>query len=95
MTIKVKIPTPLRSLTQDQGLVSISATNVESAINELEEQFPGIKERVCEEDGSLRRFVNIYINGEDIRFLDDLQSSIKDNDEISIVPAVAGGTIEI
>ncbi|PZC40962.1 MAG: molybdopterin synthase sulfur carrier subunit [Chloroflexi bacterium] len=95
MTIKVKIPTPLRSLTQDQGLVSISATNVESAINELEKQFPGIKERVCEEDGSLRRFVNIYINGEDIRFLDDLQSSIKDNDEISIVPAVAGGTIEI
>ena len=95
MTIKVKIPTPLRSLTQDQGLVSISATNVESAINELEKQFPGIKERVCEEDGSLRRFVNIYINGEDIRFLDDLQSSIKDNDEISIVPAVAGGTIKI
>ena len=95
MTIKVKIPTPLRSLTQDQGLVSISATNVESAINELEKQFPGIKERVCEEDGSLRRFVNIYINGEDIRFLDDLQSSIKDNDELSIVPAVAGGTIEI
>ncbi|MFB0900830.1 MAG: MoaD/ThiS family protein [Dehalococcoidia bacterium] len=80
MTIKVKIPTPLRSLTQDQGLVSISATNVESAINELEKQFPGIKERVCEEDGSLRRFVNIYINGEDIRFLDDLQRSIKDND---------------
>jgi len=91
MAIKVKIPTPLRSLTSNKDLVEITASNVKEVIETLEEDFPGMQERICEEDGTIRRFVNIYVNGEDVRFLDELSTQLKDNDEISIVPAVAGG----
>jgi len=91
MAVKVKIPTPLRNLTHDADLVEIVATNIREAIDVLENDFPGVKERICEADGSIRRFVNVYVNGEDVRFLSELDTVIVDNDEISIVPAVAGG----
>tara|TARA_Y100001970_G_scaffold269087_1_gene361073 strand:- start:23775 stop:24056 length:282 start_codon:yes stop_codon:yes gene_type:complete len=91
MTIKVKIPTPLRNLTNDKDLVEVNASNIREVIDALENDFPGVKERICEEDGSIRRFVNVYVNGEDVRFLSELDTLISENDEISIVPAVAGG----
>ena len=91
MAIKVKIPTPLRNLTNDQDLVEIEASSIREVIDVLESNFPGVKERICEEDGSIRRFVNIYVNGEDVRFLSELDTLVSENDEISIVPAVAGG----
>ena len=92
MAVKVKIPTPLRGLTQDQDTVSADgASTIAEAVQQLEQQFPGMRERLLDDTGELRRFVNIYVNGEDIRFLDGLSTSIKAGDELSIVPAVAGG----
>ena len=93
MSVKVKIPTPLRNLTNEQDLIELDASCVREVIDVLENDFPGVKERICEEDGSIRRFVNVYVNGEDVRFLSELDTAIADNDEISIVPAVAGGYI--
>ena len=93
MSVKVKIPTPLRNLTNEQDLIELAASSVREVIDVLENDFPGVKERICEEDGSIRRFVNVYVNGEDVRFLSELDTVIADNDEISIVPAVAGGYI--
>ena len=92
MAVKVKIPTPLRGLTNNQDTVSADgASTIGEAIQNLEQQFPGMRERLLDDTGELRRFVNIYVNGEDIRFLDGLSTSIKAGDELSIVPAVAGG----
>ena len=92
MAVKVKVPTPLRGLTNNQDLVSADgAGTIGEAIQNLEQQFPGMRERLLDDQGELRRFVNIYLNGEDVRFLDGLQSAVKDGDELSIVPAVAGG----
>ena len=91
MSVKVRIPTPLRKLTNDEELVNIEATTVAGAINELQGKFPGIKERLMDEAGGIRRFVNVYVNNEDIRFLDDLQTAVTATDEISIIPAIAGG----
>ena len=91
MAITVRIPTPLRRLTDGADSVETDSTNVEKAIENLEAQYPGIRERVIDDSGELHRFVNIYVNGEDIRFVDGLKTSIKDGDEVSIVPAVAGG----
>ena len=91
MSVKVKIPTPLRNLTNEQDLIELDASSVREVIDVLENDFPGVKERICEEDGSIRRFVNVYVNGEDVRFLDGLNTLTKSGDEISIVPAVAGG----
>ena len=93
MSVKVKIPTPLHNLTNEQDLIELDASSVREVIDVLENDFPGVKERICEEDGSIRRFVNVYVNGEDVRFLSELDTVIADNDEISIVPAVAGGYI--
>ena len=93
MSVKVKIPTPLRNLTNEQDLIELDASSVREVIDVLENDFPGVKERICEDDGSIRRFVNVYVNGEDVRFLSELDTVIADNDEISIVPAVAGGYI--
>ena len=93
MSVKVKIPTPLRNLTNEQDLIELDASSVREVIDVLENDFPGVKARICEEDGSIRRFVNVYVNGEDVRFLSELDTAIADNDEISIVPAVAGGYI--
>ena len=92
MAVKVKVPTPLRGLTNNQDMVSADgAGTIGEAIQNLEQQFPGMRERLLDDQGELRRFVNIYLNGEDIRFLDGLNSPVKDGDELSIVPAVAGG----
>ncbi len=82
---------PLRGLTNDLDVVNGEGGTLSACIDGLEVAFPGLKERICEEDGELRRFVNIYINGEDVRFLDGLTTALKPDDEISIVPAVAGG----
>ena len=91
MSVKVRIPTPLRGLTGEQDVVAGNEGTLANLIDGLETSFPGIKERICDETGELRRFVNVYINGEDVRFMDGLDSSLKTGDEVSIVPAVAGG----
>ncbi|TKS57963.1 MAG: molybdopterin synthase sulfur carrier subunit [Nitrospira sp.] len=89
--IKVRIPTPLRPLTKGQGEVESKAGSVLEMIEALNSAHPGIKDRLCDETGELRRFVNIYVNEEDIRFLKGKETSLKDGDEVSIVPAIAGG----
>lgn len=91
MPVKVRIPTPLRKLTNDQELVEVGPGTIGGAIAELQRQFPGIAERLIDEKGEVRRFVNVYVNEEDIRFLDNQATAIKDGDEISIIPAIAGG----
>ncbi|MDA0751641.1 MAG: MoaD/ThiS family protein [Verrucomicrobia bacterium] len=91
MAITVRIPTPLRKLTNNEELVEINASNVGEAINELQSRYPGIQERLVDESGEIRRFVNVYVNEEDIRFLQNKETALKDNDEISIIPAIAGG----
>ncbi len=93
MSVKVRIPTPLMKLTNNQAEVEAEGTTIEEMFNNLESQFGGIKERICEENGSPRRFINIYVNEEDIRFLDGEKTAIKDGDEVSIIPAIAGGTL--
>ncbi|HEY7534103.1 MAG TPA: MoaD/ThiS family protein [Nitrospiraceae bacterium] len=89
--IKVRIPTPLRPLTKGQGEIETKAGSVLEMIETLNSAHPGIKDRLCDETGELRRFVNIYVNEEDIRFLKGKDTSLKDGDEVSIVPAIAGG----
>lgn len=91
MAIKVRIPTPLQKLTNQKGLVEVDAADIKEVIEKLEQSFPGIKERLCDEGGKVRRFVNLYLNEEDIRFLNQEETSVKDGDEVSIVPAIAGG----
>ena len=92
MAIKVRIPTPLMKLTDNQSEVSAEGETISDIINNLENQFNGIKDRICEENGAPRRFINIYVNEEDIRFLEGENTAVKDGDEISIIPAIAGGT---
>ncbi len=91
MPVKVRIPTPLQKLTKDQAEVSVAAKNVKELLDALEKNYPGIKGRLCDESGRVRRFVNIYLNEEDIRFLNQESTSLKDGDEVSIIPAIAGG----
>ena len=89
--IKVRIPTPLRPLTKGQGEVEVTAGTIVDMIETLNTAHPGIKARLCDDTGELRRFVNIYVNEEDIRFLKGKDTSLKAGDEVSIVPAIAGG----
>lgn len=91
MSVIVRIPTPLRKLTNDLDVVTGDGVTLMACIESLERQYPGLKERLCDEGGELRRFVNIYLNGEDVRFQQGLQTPLKPGDEVSIVPAVAGG----
>ena len=91
MPIKVRIPTPLRKLTNNEEVVEVSAASIGAAIGELQTRYPGIRERLLDESGAVRRFVNVYVNEEDIRFLQNQQTALKDGDEISIIPAIAGG----
>ena len=91
MSITVRIPTPLRKLTQEQDVVSGDGGTLSACIDGLEASFPGLKERLLDETGELRRFVNVYVNGEDVRFQDGVSTALKPGDEVSIVPAVAGG----
>jgi sulfur-carrier protein len=87
----VRIPTPLRKLTNGQEEVKAGGGSVAAVIADLEKQFPGLRERICDDQGKVRRFVNIFRNDEDIRFLQNLDTPVTDGDELSIVPAIAGG----
>src|ERR1044072_8274276 len=89
--VTVRIPTRLRKLTNGKEEVSAAGGTIGALIASLETQYPGIKERICDDSGQVRRFVNIFANDEDIRFLKNLETPVKDSDEISIVPAIAGG----
>ena len=87
----VLIPTPLRKLTNELEEVSVAGATIGELLDNLDQAFPGLKDRVCDEAGNVRRFVNIFVNGEDIRFLEEKATPVKDTDEISSVPAIAGG----
>ena len=89
--IKVRIPTPLRPMTGGKNEVEITGNTVEQIIENLGSAHPGIKERICDEQGEVRRFINIYVNEEDIRFLIGKDTPLKDGDQVSIIPAIAGG----
>lgn len=91
MTVNVRIPTPLRNLTDGKDVVSAAGTTIGEIFADLEKNHPGIGERLCDEKGEIRRFVNVYHNEEDIRFKDGPNTAVADGDEISIVPAIAGG----
>ena len=91
MPVQVLIPTPLQKFTNDEASVSLDAGSVDALIDALDGRYPGLKARLCDEAGKLRRFLNVYVNSEDIRFLDNQATAISDGDEVSIVPAVAGG----
>lgn len=91
MSIKVRIPTPLQKLTESQSEVEIEGNDVRAVLANLEKKYPGMKERIYDDKGNLRRFINFYVNDEDIRFLKSEDTELKDGDELSIVPAIAGG----
>ncbi len=91
MGVLVRIPTPLRGMTKGAGEVQATAETVGDLIEDLERQYPGLRERLVEESGEIRRFINIYVNEEDIRFLQGAKTALKQGDEVSIVPAIAGG----
>jgi molybdopterin converting factor small subunit len=90
MSVTVRIPTPLRTLTGGEEQVKASGATVKEVINALEQNHPGMRERLLDEKG-VRRFINIYVGDEDIRFLDGLDTKLEDGQELSIVPAIAGG----
>ncbi|MEC4680530.1 MAG: ubiquitin-like small modifier protein 1 [Nitrospirota bacterium] len=89
--IKVRIPTPLRPMTGGKNEVEVAGNTVAEIIDNLGSAHPGIKERIYDEQGEVRRFINIYVNEEDIRFLTGKETPLKDGDEVSIIPAIAGG----
>ena len=91
MSVMVRIPTPLRRLTNGQAKVELQSGNLGDLVDKLNGEFPGFKDRLVDENGELRYFVNIFLNGEDVRFTGGLKTSTNEGDEISIVPAVAGG----
>lgn len=91
MSVRVRVPTPLRKFTQGSDEVNVNGDTVLAMLEDLEQKHPGIKERIMDEGGKVRRFVNVYVNGDDIRFLQNVDTALKDGDSISIVPAIAGG----
>ena len=91
MPAKVRIPAPLRKLTKEQPVVDCQGKTIDEVLASLEQQYPGIRERICDENGQIRRFINVFINGEDIRFKDGAKTVVTDGAEISIIPAIAGG----
>lgn len=91
MAIKVLVPTPLQKFTNNQAVIETTGGTINEMIDQLETACPGIKARICDESGKPRRFLNLYVNSEDIRFLDGPETALADGDEVSIVPAVAGG----
>jgi len=91
MSLKVVIPTPLRKFTSGADLVEVEAGTIQEVLDRLETRYPGFRASVCDDTGSLRRFINIYLNGEDVRFLDNLSTQVRDGAEIAIVPAISGG----
>jgi len=91
MSLKVVIPTPLRKFTAGAETVEVDAATIKEVLDNLESKYPGIRASVCDESGSLRRFINIYLDGEDVRFLENLATPVADGSEIAIVPAISGG----
>ena len=91
MPAKVRIPAPLRKLTKDQAVVEVQGKTIQELLASLEKDFPGLKERICDESGQIRRFVNIFVNGEDIRFKEGPATQVAEGAEVSIIPAIAGG----
>lgn len=92
MAVNVLIPTPLRKFTNEQETVTAATGTIATLIADLDRQYPGIAARLTDEQGELRRFINVYVNEEDIRFLDGKNTPIKEGDAVSIVPAIAGGS---
>lgn len=91
MSVKVRIPIPLQKLTENKNEVEVEASTIGELLENLDKKYKGLKDRVCETNGKVRRFINIYVNGEDIRFLDNENTKLKDGDEVSIIPAITGG----
>ena len=91
MAVQVLIPTPLQKSTNNEASVEVEASSINDLITALNNRYPGIQERLCDDSGTLRRFLNLYVNGEDIRFKDNQTTALNDGDEVSIVLAVAGG----
>jgi len=91
VAVTVRVPTPLRRVAGGNKDVQADGATVSALIDDLEKRYPGFKDRLCDDDGSLKRFINLYVNGEDIRYADGLETSLKDGDEVSIIPAVSGG----
>lgn len=91
MTTRVIIPTPLRRFTADDSLIEVNGDTITEILDELDGRYPGLRARLCEENGKLRRFFNVYVDGEDVRFLDDLETKVPDGAEVSIIPAISGG----
>ena len=91
MGIKVRIPTPLRKLTNGESEVEANGADISQLIDDLEKNYPGIKEKLCDDNGAVRKFLNIYLNDDDIRFMDSLATEVRDGDNISLIPAIAGG----
>ena len=91
MSVTIRIPTPLRKLTKDQADVKVEGSTIGELFDNMESQYPGIKERLMDDRGEVRRFVNVYVNEEDIRFLEGVKTALKEGDSVAIVPAIAGG----
>lgn len=91
MAAKIRIPAPLRKLTKDQAVVEAEGADVLALISSLDKNYPGLKDRVCDESGQIRRFINVFVNGEDIRFKEGAKTKVEAGAEVSIVPAIAGG----
>ncbi len=91
MAVTVRIPTPLRTFTDGSEEVNIEGSTIQEIVDNMEANHNGIKDRLCGEDGKIRRFLNVYVNDEDIRFLQNQETPVKDGDTVSIVPAIAGG----
>ncbi len=91
MAVKVRIPTALQKLTKNEGEVEAQGSNVNEIFQDMDQRFPGLRDRLYDDAGEIRRFINVYVNDEDIRFLDGPTTSLKDGDEVSIIPAIAGG----
>ncbi len=95
MAVKVRIPSPLQKLTKNQSEVTANGKNIKELLSDLDKQYPGLRDRLYDESGSIRRFINIYVNEEDIRFLKGEESEVKDGDDVSIIPAIAGGNYNL
>ena len=91
MPVVVRIPTPLQKFTQNQSEVEVGGTTIDGVVGELDVRFPGIRERLCDDSGAIRKFINFYLNDEDIRFMDGEKTAVQDGDEVAIIPAIAGG----
>lgn len=91
MSVLVRIPTPLQKFTKNQSEVQVEGETVSEVLGQLDEHFPGVRERLCDDQGAVRKFINLYLNDEDIRFMEGEKTGVKDGDELAIIPAIAGG----